>query len=74
MGFSLGIRGELDGGGLFGRLSNVNPKEEKRYEKSNAGDSHLNGKQRPKDAREVQLAHPQPLLQKVWDHYKGADQ
>ena len=48
--------------GVFGRLTEIDPKEEKRADESNARQSPLDGKQGPKNAIVVELPHPKPLL------------
>ena len=50
------------------------PRKIRATTKGYARHSHFNGEQRPKDAYEVQFAHPQPLLEKVRKQYKGGDQ
>ena len=56
---------------VSGRLTDIDPKEEKRADESNASHSPLDGKQRPENARVVELPHPQPLLQQLRDHQQG---
>jgi hypothetical protein len=45
-----------------GRLTDIDPKEEKRADKSYTSHSPLDGKQGPENALVVELPHPQPLL------------
>ena len=56
------------------RRTDIEPKEEKHADESNASHPPLDGKQRPENARVIELPHPQPLLQQLWNRQQADKQ
>ena len=56
------------------RLTDIEPQEEKHAKEGHASHSPFDGKQRPENARIVELPHPQPLLQQLRDRQQADQQ